>query len=85
MVTVEGVEFPDECPYGCGDTLYEDRVDRVYPRPGGSLVVVRDLPVLRCSECDELIIPSKSVKQVDELLKQEPDETVELPAYRATA
>lgn len=81
MVEINDVEFDDECPNGCGRTLREDKLTETFPRPDGSHMLVRDLPVLRCSDCDDYFIPMSSHEKLRELAEKQPEETVEIPAF----
>ncbi len=70
----------------CGQEEFERvRRDQAFPRPDGGFFIVRDLPVLKCKECGELLIPAESSRAIDRIVSgtKSIEEYVEIPTYKA--
>ena len=70
----------------CGAEDFERiKRDQAFPRPDGSFFIVRDLPVLKCKECGEILIPAESSREIDRILSgtKNIEEYIEIPTYKA--
>jgi YgiT-type zinc finger domain-containing protein len=71
------------CPQGCGNTMAEEYIDKVFSRGSGEYFLVRNILVYRCEECGEIIFPAESVFRIEELREKQPapEEKLTIPAY----
>ena len=71
------------CPQGCGETMAEEYIDKVFSRGSGEYFLVRNILVYRCEECGEIIFPAESMFRIEELREKQPPsgKKLTIPVY----
>jgi len=67
--------------YKCGGNLKKINTDMPFKVNDNSLVVIKQLPVLQCENCNEYLIEDNIMQSIDELLKRI-DKNTELEILR---
>jgi len=61
----------------CGDKLERIITDLPFKIENGGIIIIKELPVLQCPNCNEYLIEDSVMKKVDEILEHT-DKTAEV-------
>ena len=56
------------CPNGCAHVMEEGRIDKVFQREDGEYVLITNILVYTCPNCNEQRVPDASVKLIEDVL-----------------
>lgn len=67
----------------CGTELKATNTDLPFKVGDGTIVIVKNLPILQCTSCPEYLLEDQVLAKIDEILARADDAELEIVRYAA--